>query len=178
MSRTASGRWRAVNMMRSAPTKGAHVISESTGSLVIVTGSARPAALRGWPESDAHRLRSACRFSLRGPHRSARPAALRGWPESDAHRLRSACRFSLRGPHGSARPVLTVGGLRKARVASSPPPLGPDEEQQDAEGDPIDIVLRLPALDAPHEVASAQRPRGQEVQHTVHEVAIDPADQA
>src|SRR5205814_1848736 len=116
MSRTASGRWRAVNMMRSAPTKGAHVISESTGSLVIVTGSARP--------------------------------------------------------------VLTVGGLRKARMASSPPPLGPDEEQQDAEGDPIDIVLRLPALDAPHEVAGAQRPRGQEVQHAVHEVTVDPADQA
>src|SRR5947208_13290793 len=147
MSRTARGRWRAVNMMRSAPTKGAHVISESTGSLVIVTGSARPAALRGWPESDAHRLRS-------------------------------ACRFSLRGPHGSARPVLTVDGLRKARVASSPPPLGPDEEQQDTEGDPIDIVLRLPALDAPHEVASAQRPRGQEVQHAVHEITVDPADQA
>src|SRR5207249_9775455 len=102
MSRTARGRWRAVNMMRSAPTKGAHVISESTGSPVIVTGSAR----------------------------------------------------------------------------SSPPPLGPDEEQQDAEGDPIDVVLRLPALDAPHEVAGAQRPRGQEVQHAVHEVAVDPADQA
>ena len=32
MSRTASGRWRATNMMSTAPTNGAHVMIDSTGN--------------------------------------------------------------------------------------------------------------------------------------------------
>src|SRR5947207_695231 len=85
------------------------LVTARTSSTVIVTGAARPAALRGWPESDARRLRSAFRTSLQCPPGAARPAALRGWPESDARRLRSACRTSLQCPPGAARPAALRG---------------------------------------------------------------------
>src|SRR2546425_4924136 len=62
----------------------------------------------------------------------------------------------------SAGPPHSVGGLRRgatrlrssigltqARGASSRPPLRPDEEQQHAERDAVDVVLREPALDPP-----------------------------
>src|SRR5437764_4950799 len=71
------------------------LVTARTSSTVIVTGAARPAALRGWPEPDARRLRSAFRTSLQCPPGAARPAALRGWPESDARR-------SYRGPRSAA----------------------------------------------------------------------------
>src|SRR5437899_11118785 len=131
MSRTASGRWRAVNIMRSGPTKGDQVMSDRTGS-VIVTGAARP----------AHSVA-----------RAASPVRLGGWPDTGATRLRPAC-------------------------PSSRPPLRPDEEQQHAERDAVDVVLRVPALDPPEQITAAQRPRAQEVQEAVHEVAVDPPDQA
>src|SRR2546430_12544408 len=49
-------------------------------------------------------------------------------------------------------------------------PLRPDEEQQHAERDAVDVVLRVPALDPPEQITAAQRPRAQEVQEAVHEV--------
>src|SRR5215469_9493627 len=43
MPRTRSGRWRAVNMMSTAPTKGAHVTIDSTGQpLIELGGGLRP----------------------------------------------------------------------------------------------------------------------------------------
>src|SRR5215471_4926581 len=43
MPRTRSGRWRAVNMMSTAPTKGAHVTIDSTGQPFIgLGGGLRP----------------------------------------------------------------------------------------------------------------------------------------
>src|SRR5262245_26412492 len=41
MRRTPSGEWRAVNMIRSAPTKGAHVMTDSAGKSIIVATVAR-----------------------------------------------------------------------------------------------------------------------------------------
>src|SRR5439155_27126050 len=101
MRRTASGRWRAVNMISNAPTNGDHVISESTGT-----------------------------------------------------------------PR-----VMDV-------IASSPPELSPDEEEEHAEGDTVDVVLGLAALDPAEHVATSQRPRAQHIQNAVDEVAVDPTDQA
>src|SRR5712691_4916703 len=101
MRRTACGWCRAVNMIRSAPTNGDHVMSDSTGK-----------------------------------------------------------------PR-----VMDV-------VASSPPELGPDEQEEHAEGDAVDVVLGLAALDAAERVTTAQRPRAQHVQNAVDEVAVDPPDEA
>src|SRR6266508_3210229 len=43
MPRTRSGRWRAVNMMSTAPTKGAHAMIERTGQpLISLGGGLRP----------------------------------------------------------------------------------------------------------------------------------------
>src|SRR6266571_6870647 len=98
--RTARGRWRAVNMMSSAPTKGDHVMIESSGT----------------SEST--------------------------W-----------------------------------RVTILPPHLDPDDEEQQAERDAVDVVLRPAALYASQGVATAQRESRQHIEDTVHEVAVDPADQ-
>src|SRR5256712_2503662 len=98
--RTARGRWRAVNMMSSAPTKGDHVMIESSGT----------------SEST--------------------------W-----------------------------------RITILPPQLGPDDEEQQAERDAVDVVLRPAALYASQGVATAQPEGRQHVENTVHEVAVDPADQ-
>src|SRR5881296_2021625 len=64
------------------------------------------------------------------------------------------------------------------RLASSRPPLRPDEEQQHAERDAVDVVLRAPALDPTQQITAAQRRRAHEIQNAVHEVAVDPPDQA
>src|SRR5687767_8666547 len=114
MRRTASGWWRAVNMMSSAPTNGIHVITESKGNVVMD--------------------RSAC---------------------SDR----------------------SVGGPSQGRVASSRPQLDEDGEGEDAEGDSVDIVLRLPGLDLAEAIAGPEAPGAEDVQHPVHQVAVDPADQ-
>src|ERR1043166_6378061 len=48
ISRTASGWWRARNMMSTAPTNGAHVMIDSTGNgITAVRGEPRRAASRG-----------------------------------------------------------------------------------------------------------------------------------
>src|SRR5437762_305575 len=156
ISRTASGRWRAVNMMRSAPTKGDQVMSDSTGG-VMVSRAAGPASSVGGPRRGATRLRSARRYPFQGPATQVRVAS---------------------SVTGSARPAPPAGGLTQVRVASSRPPLRPDEEQEDAERDAVDVVLRVPALDPPQQIAAAQRPRAHDVQDAVDEVAVDPPDQA
>src|SRR5436309_2742423 len=63
-------------------------------------------------------------------------------------------------------------------IASSPPELSPDEEEEHAEGDTVDVVLGLAALDPAEHVATSQRPRAQHIQNAVDEVAVDPTDQA
>src|SRR6267142_5073021 len=64
-------------------------------------------------------------------------------------------------------------------ITRSPqPPLGQHEEQQDAERDPVDVVLRLSGLDSAQPVAGPQRQSTQHVEHAVHQVAVRPADQA
>src|SRR5947207_2980162 len=156
ISRTASGRWRAVNMMRSAPTKGDQVMSDSTGG-VMVSRAAGPASSVGGPRRGATGVRSARRYPFQGPATQVRVAS---------------------SVTGSARPAPPGGGLTQVRVASSRRPLRPDEEQEDAERDAIDIVLRVPALDPPQQIAAAQRPRAHDVQDAVDEVAVDPPDQA
>src|ERR671918_933625 len=109
ISRTASGRWRAVNMISTAPTNGAHVMTDRTGNgIMAVRAAARPA---------------------------------------------------------------------RAVAISSQPPLGEHEEQQRAQGHAVEIVLRHPALQAAQPVTRPQRPRAQRVEHAVHEIAVDPADQ-
>src|SRR5437899_1186554 len=92
--RTARGRWRAVNMMSSAPTKGDHVMIESSGT-------------------------------------SESP-----W-----------------------------------RITILPPQLGPDDEEQQAERDAVDVVLRPAALYASQGVATAQREGRQHVENTGHEAS-------
>src|SRR5438094_437774 len=96
MSRTASGRWRAVNIMRSAPTKGDQVMSDRTGSVIGARAASPGHSVGGVP-----------------------------WVR-----------------RGSVRRIPTAS-------ASSRPPLRPDEEQQHAERDAVDVVLRVPALDPP-----------------------------
>src|SRR3989442_14728216 len=76
-----------------------------------------------------------------------------------------------------ASSVIQVPAERGEDAVSSPE-LGPDEEEEHAEGDAIDIVLRLAALHAPEHVAAAERPRAQHVEHAVDEIAIDPSDEA
>src|SRR5437773_4057054 len=178
ISRTASGRWRAVNMMRSAPTKGDQVMSDSTGG-VMVSRAAGPASSVGGPRRGATRLRSARRYPFQGPATqvrvassvtgSARPAP----PAGGLTQVRVASSVT-----GSARPAPPAGGLTQVRVASSRPPLRPDEEQEDAERDAVDVVLRVPALDPPQQIAAAQRPRAHDVQDALDELAVDPPDQA
>src|SRR5438876_1600276 len=192
ISRTASGRWRAVNMMRSAPTKGDQVMSDSTGG-VMVSRAAGPASSVGGPRRGATRLRSARRYPFQGPATqvrvassvtgSARPAPPGGGltqvrvassvtgsarpapPGGGLTQVRVASSVT-----GSARPAPPGGGLTQVRVASSRPPLRPDEEQEDAERDAVDVVLRVPALDPPQQITAAQRQRAHEVQNAVHEI--------
>src|SRR6266508_4171633 len=113
MSRTASGRCRARNMISTAPTNGDHVMMESTGNGII--------AVRAEPRRAARR----------------------------------ACGFEI----------------------SPEPPVGEDEQQEGAERDAVDVVLGLAALQAALPVARPQRPRAQHVEHAVHQISIDPADQ-
>src|SRR6266480_3204362 len=136
ISRTASGWWRAVNMMRSAPTKGDQVMSDSTGG-VMVSRAAGPASSVGGPRRGATRLRSARRYPFQGPATqvrmassvtgSARPAP----PGGGLTQVRMASSVT-----GSARPAPPAGGLTQVRVASSRPPLRPDEEQEEAPVEP------------------------------------------
>src|SRR5881397_3629910 len=100
-------------MISSAPIKGAHVMSESTGSPTVIRASSVSQLRRG----------------------------------------------------------------KRAEGAGSSPELGPDEEEEHAEGNPIDVILGLAALDSAKHIAAAQRPRAQHVEHAVDEVAIDPADE-
>src|SRR6059036_2737805 len=53
--------------------------------------------------------------------------------------------------------------VERGEDAVSSPELGPDEEEEHAEGDAIHVVLRLAA---------------QHVEHAVDEIAIDPSDEA
>src|SRR5436190_13801538 len=68
--------------------------------------------------------------------------------------------------------------VERGEDAVSSPELGPDEEEEHAEGDAIHVVLRLAALHPPEHVAPAERPRAQHVEHAVDEIAIDPSDEA
>src|SRR6185436_6270750 len=114
MSRTASGRWRAQNMISSAPTNGDHVMTERTGNGIM---TARP-----------------------GPRRAAkRPAGSGPSPE---------------------------------------PPLREHEQQEGPERDAVDVVLGQPRLQTAHPLPRPQGPRTQHVQHAVHQVAVDPADES
>src|SRR6266851_3574227 len=61
-------------------------------------------------------------------------------------------------------------------AARSSGPAAPDDQEQRAEGDGVNVVLGHAGLDAAQPVADAQRPRAQEVHDAVHEVAVDPAD--
>ena len=97
MSRTASGRWRAMNMMSTAPTNGAHVMMDSTGNGITRS----PQAPLRQHEEQQH---------AEAPRRRRSPAA---------------------GP----------------------------------------VCMRR------EPVARPQRPRAQHVEHAVHQVAVDPADQ-
>src|SRR5262249_61854965 len=77
----------------------------------------------------------------------------------------------------SASSARTERGEREVRVASSAPELCPHEEEEHAEGDPVDVVLRLAALHAAERVASAQRPGAQHVEDAVDQVTVDPPDE-
>src|SRR5262245_20732174 len=112
MTRTASGEYRAVNMIRRAPTNGAHVM-----------------------------IKSAPGITTAAPVRRRPPAPPR------------------------------------AHSPGSLPPSGPDDQQEETEGDAIHVILGLARLQPPQQVSRPQRPRAGEVEEAVHEVAIDPADE-
>src|SRR5262245_59207677 len=57
-------------------------------------------------------------------------------------------------------------------------PSAPDEEQEHAQGHAVDVVLREPGLEPAQAVAEAERPGAEEVHDAVHDVAVDPADDA
>src|SRR5687768_9958293 len=117
MRRTASGLWRAQNMMSSAPTNGAHVMNESTGNPTVMGVAAI-----------------------------------------------------------TAEPRCSVAGSSGGLPPSPEHPLGPHEQQQDAERDAVHVVLRASGLQAAERVARAQRPGARDVEHAIDEVAVDPAD--
>src|SRR5262249_39931005 len=77
-----------------------------------------------------------------------------------------------------ARSVRAVRRGQRREGAGSSPELGPHEEEEHAEGDAIDVILRLAALHSAKHVATAQRPRAQDVEHAVDDVSIDPADES
>src|SRR5262245_49791396 len=54
-------------------------------------------------------------------------------------------------------------------------PLDPDDQEEQAERDPVHVVLRLPGLDAAQAIARLEGPRAEEVDHAVHDVAVDPS---
>ena len=70
MSRTASGRWRATNMMSTAPTNGAHVMMDSTGNGITRS----PQAPLGQHEEQQHAERDAVDVVLRESGLQARGA--------------------------------------------------------------------------------------------------------
>src|SRR5262245_61275716 len=61
---------------------------------------------------------------------------------------------------------------------SLPPPLDPHDDQEDAEGHAVHVVLGPARLDLPEGVARAQTPRAEHVQDTVDHIAVEPSDQA
>src|SRR5262245_63494589 len=57
-------------------------------------------------------------------------------------------------------------------------PLDPDDQEEQAERHPVHVVLGLPGLDAAEPVAGLERPRAEEVDDAVDDVAVEPADRA
>src|SRR5262245_45096440 len=87
-------------------------------------------------------------------------------------------RFGLFAPKAligaSNQPV----GTHSSRSPHSTEPLEPDQEEESAERHAVDVILGLAGLDAAQAVARVERPRAQEVQHAVDDVAVHPANQA